>query len=86
MLALQAAGEISELKCQKRFELRVFGVHIANYKADFAYLKRLGDGSVSELVVEDTKGESRGLADEAQGMKLRLMRACHGIKVREVRS
>ena len=48
---LLAHGEISELKLQPRFKLRVEGVLICTYVADFEYKTATG-----KEVVEDVKG------------------------------
>ena len=69
------ARQISNLVLQKEYELRVNGVLICRYIADFAYLDHDG-----REVVEDSKGfRTREFA-----MKSKLMIAVHGIRVQEV--
>ncbi len=73
LVLLQQLKSISNLERQVRFPLEVNGVLIATYVADFVYLE---DG---EQVVEDSKGKR---TREYQ-MKAKLMRAVHGIEIRE---
>lgn len=49
LLVREQAGAISDLRCQVRFDLRVNGVLIESYYADFVYRED------SEQVIEDTK-------------------------------
>lgn len=72
---LERAGEISGLKLQPRFPLRVFGKLICTYVADFQYLEK--DGRV---VVEDAKGfRTREYINKAK-----LFEAVIGFPIREV--
>jgi hypothetical protein len=79
--AMQTGGLISELEAhpQPKFSLDVDGTHICDYMADFAYWDR--DGQVR--IVEDVKGYAGDTA--VYRLKRRLMLACHGIEVSEVR-
>lgn len=70
---LQIAGAISGLRLQVRFPLRVNGVTVANYLADFVYVR---DG---RRVVEDVKG----MRTAVYKLKCRLMQAVHGIEILE---
>lgn len=70
------AGAIANLKLQKRFRLDVNDVHIADYIADFVYER---DGSV---IVEDVK--SKPTKTRVYRVKKKLMRAIHGIEIREI--
>jgi len=70
---LEAAGKIRDLERQVPFELRVKGVLICRYRADFVYVEN------GERVVEDTKGFNT----REYKMKRSLMLACHGITIRE---
>lgn len=74
---LEKAGEISELVLQPRFDLRVNGIHICHYIADFSYV----EWKNMEIVVEDVKG----FVTDLFRIKKRLMKACCGIDVQEVR-
>lgn len=74
---LETAGSIRNLQRQVKYELRVNGILIATYKADFVYEEKLWDGWVQ--VVEDSKG----YANDRWPMKKKLMKACHGITVKE---
>lgn len=75
---LQAAGEISDLREQVRYELipNQDGERAVTYTADFVYLDRDG-----QLVVEDVKG----YAARDWPIRRKLMLFRHGIKVRETR-
>lgn len=70
---LEKAGQIADLQTQVKFDLDVNGIRIATYKADFVY--REG----GKRVVEDVKG----YPNDRWPMKKKLMRAIHGIEVRE---
>lgn len=72
---LQQAGVIADLVLQPRFDLVVNGQKICRYFADFRYT----DGGVD--VVEDVK--SQGTKTPVYRLKRKLMKACHGIEVRE---
>jgi len=76
---MQEGGLISDLEAhpQPRYRLDVEGVHICDYMADFAYY----DIEQDRPVVEDVKGH----ATEVYRLKKKLMLACHGIAVDEVR-
>lgn len=76
---LQMAGEISQLdaqKCNLRFDLRVNGLLVCRYEADFRYF----DVKQGEWVTEDSKG----FKTAAYRIKRKLMKAVHGIEIREV--
>ena len=68
------AGEITDLKLQKRFALRVNGIHVCDYVADFVYRRK------GIRVVEDAKGK----ATDVYRIKRALMRAIHGVEIVEV--
>lgn len=72
---LVAAGEINELVLQPRFPLMVNGEKVGTYSADFQYRDRDG-----RLLVEDVKG----MPTTVYRLKKRLMKAVHGIEIREV--
>jgi hypothetical protein len=71
---LLASGDIAELELQPRYPLRVGGMLICTYVADFRYLEG------GEIVTEDVKG----VMTPAYRIKKKLMRAIYGIDVREV--
>lgn len=71
---LQIAGQISDLRRQVPFELVVNGVLVCKYVADAVYVER------GEQVVEDAKG----IRTRDYRIKCKLMKACHGIDIREV--
>lgn len=72
---LMKAGYIKHLVLQPRFHLIVNGLKIADYLADFTYLD--ADGT---HVCEDAKGVRTAVFV----IKKKLMKAIHGIEVREV--
>lgn len=76
---LERAGEISELVLQPKYELPVEGERICNYVGDFAYL----DKRTGLRVVEDVKSP-RTRKIRAYRIKLKLMKAIHGIEVVEI--
>lgn len=79
--AMQAAGEIGNLKCQVKFELierqvdddGKFLFHPINYFADFTYYDKNGN-----YIVEDTKG----VKTEVFRIKEKLMFREHRIKIK----
>ena len=74
---LQEGGVISGLKTQEEFALPVNGVLVCKYLADFCYVD--SDGI---RVVEDVKG---GPVTPVYTLKKKLMKAIHGIEIKEVR-
>ena len=74
---LERAGRIRNLERQVTFPLEVAGTKVCSYKADFVY-------------EEYVKGEWPKVVHDAKGMltpiyrlKKKLMKACHGIEIRE---
>ena len=76
---MQQGGLIRELQAhpQQRFRLDVNDVHICDYLADFVYV----DCETGAQVVEDTKGHRT----REYELKVKLMRAIHGVEIVEVR-
>lgn len=74
---LQQAGEISRLEVHPCFELKVYGTPVGKYTGDFAYAER------GEYIVEDCKSPATR-REAAYRLRRRLMKAIHGIEVREV--
>lgn len=73
--AMEAAGAITALRRQVSFPIRVNGVLICRYRADFVYVE---NGS---RVVEDVKG----MKTAAYRLKFKLMKAIFGITILETR-
>jgi hypothetical protein len=73
---LQRAGQISELRPHPKFDLVVNGHKVCTYTGDAEYIER------GERVVEDTKSP-RTRVNPTYRLKAKLMRACHGIEIRE---
>lgn len=74
LLTLQAAGTITNLKFQPRFDLLVNGIKISTYVADASYYNHEG-----HFVVEDTKPE-RFMTDLAK-MKIKHFEAQYGLQI-----
>lgn len=75
---LEKAGEIADLKVHPSFYLTVNGIEVCKYVADFAYWVVPGN---RKYVVEDVKGvRTRDFV-----IKKKLMLACLGINVEEIR-
>lgn len=70
---IQAAGLISDLKLQVRYDITVNGCKICKYVADFVYFEN------GKQVVEDVKG----MKTPVYNLKKKLMLACHGITIKE---
>lgn len=69
------ARKITDLQFQPRFACVVETLKVCDYVADFSYRDEKG-----ELVVEDAKG----VRTSVYMLKKKLVKACHGIEVREV--
>lgn len=74
---LQRTGDIKGLEVHPRYPIDVQGKRICTYEADFRYTDTRGT-----VHVEDTKGFRTALFL----LKKKLMLACHGIEVEEVRA
>lgn len=73
---LQKAGVIGLLELQVPYELNPGGTHSFRYIADFVYVI----SQTGEKVVEDAKG----FRTREYRKKRRLMKAVHGISIKEV--
>jgi hypothetical protein len=74
---LEKNGEVRDILCQVPFKLEINGRHICRYIADFTYVEKR-NGIWAE-VVEDVKGYKTAM----YRLKKKLMKAIHGIEVRE---
>lgn len=89
LLLLGDAGEVRNLELQPRFALSVSGERVCEYVADFRYEQRvircgLRTATVTDVwlpIVEDVKG----IRTPVYRLKKKLMKACYGIDVQEVR-
>ncbi len=81
---MEHSGVIRQLKLQVVFPIVVNGVKICKYICDFQYDQRHGkDVYWFEPIVEDVKSEfTRKLP--VYRIKKKLMKAIHGIEIREV--
>jgi len=75
---MEVAGEITELQMQVKFSLDVNGVHICNFFPDFQYHSLRSD----QTIVEDVK--SKPTMTPVYRLKKKLLKAIHGIDIREV--
>ena len=82
---LERAGEIEQLVYHPIFSLWVNDHHICKYEADASYLQLGYSGKVrtKEMVVEDVKSPATR-KNPTYRLKVKLMLACLGIKVKEV--
>jgi hypothetical protein len=72
---MQRAGEISDLRRQVPYELRVNGLLVCKYVADFVYT------SAGVVQAEDVKG----VRTKEYVIKRKLMMAVHGIEIKEIK-
>lgn len=70
----ESLGEITNLRLQVRYELRVNGLLITTYKSDFTFVEN------GKEVVMDAKGYKT----RAYKIAKKLMLAIHGIEINEV--
>ncbi len=71
---LEDAGQLSDLRTQVTYRLDVNGEHICRYIADFVYTQG------GATVVADAKG----YRTDVYSLKRKLMKAIHGIEIREL--
>jgi Protein of unknown function (DUF1064) len=80
---LQMAGQIVRLQWQRPFALVVNDMLVCQYIADFVYERKeqFGTGESWQRVVEDAKG----FRTREYAIKKKLMKACLGIDIVEIR-
>lgn len=71
---IEAAGEITDLRWQTKWDLRVNGFHVGYYVSDFDYLEN------GRRVVEDTKG----FPTPVYKLKKKMLKAQYGYDIREI--
>lgn len=76
LILLERGGVIRDLTLQPKFPIVVCGQKVCDYTADFAYYER------GEYVVEDVK--SQPTKTPVYRLKKKLMKAVHGIEIKEV--
>ena len=76
---MEQAGEIRDLQRQVRFPLEVNGVKVTTYVADFTYRDPKLPLERGSFVVEDAKG----CRTREYLLKRKLMKAIHGVEVKE---
>jgi hypothetical protein len=77
LVLLELAGEIHRLECHPTFRIEVNGTLVCKYVGDFRYLEN------DDYVVEDVKSPITR-KNRAYRLKNKLMKAVHGITIREV--
>lgn len=77
----QRAGLIRDLEIQPRLPIVIGGVKVCTYVGDFRYVE-LQNGKPLGSVIEDCKGHKT----EMYLLKKKLVRAVHGIEIREVKA
>lgn len=73
---LERAGQISNLQFQPKYKMVINGHKVCEYWADFSYTEN------GKPVVEDVKSPATR-KDKVYVLKKKLMKACHGIEIRE---
>jgi hypothetical protein len=76
LVAMQRRGEISGLRRQVRFPIRIGGMLVCTYVADFVY-RRKG-------ARKDTVEDYKGVLTETYKLKKKLMKAVLNIEIQEV--
>lgn len=67
LFMLEKAGKIEKLGMQVLFPLRINGVRIGNYKADFTYVER------GQFILEEVK---RSYISGSEKFRLKVIKAC----------
>lgn len=74
LVLMERGGQIKDLKVKTRYPIVVNGALICEYEDDFSYTEN------GQRIVEDAKG----VRTPAYRLKKKLMRAVHGIDIKEV--
>jgi hypothetical protein len=75
----ERGGLISDLECQVPYEVRINGIKVTTYRADFRYK----DIAKNALVVEDVKSKGTRLEKDYR-LRKRCVEAYYGIVIREI--
>lgn len=76
---LQTAGQIKDLQTQVAFPIKVNGVDICKYVADFTYK----NAQTGEAIIEDTKGHEKAVTDLFK-IKRKLVGALYGFDIKPI--
>lgn len=79
---LEKAGHIRKIECQPRFKLTIHNQPICTYVADFRYEEKSQVNGTWWWRVEDVKG----VKTPVYKLKAKLMKALHGIEIREIQA
>lgn len=74
---LERAGRIKDIELQPQWALRVNGIHVCTYRADFSYCDMSAGG---RRVFVDVKG----VKTPVYRLKVKLLKALYGIVVKEI--
>lgn len=82
---LLRAGDIKKLERQKAYELKVNGVKVCTYKADFVYYESFKSQfpHLQEYAWREVVEDVKGVRTAVYLLKKKLMKACLGIEIRE---
>jgi len=83
LAALARRGVIRNLRRQVTYTLQVNGVPVCRYIADFVFNEKHNDcDCVDEW--REVVADSKGMRTRDYVLKAKLMKACHGIEIREL--
>ncbi len=80
----EKAGEIIDLQVQRPYVLSVNGANICTYIADFFFLERECPQTTKHEVWTQVVADSKGVRTAVYRLKAKLMKAIHGIDIREL--
>lgn len=75
---LEKFKKIANLKCQPTFPIKINGIHVRDYRADFSYKQNGG-----QQVIEDVKGKKAYMTDLSK-LKIDIVQALYGIEIKIV--
>lgn len=73
----EAARRVRNIRRQVEYRLEVMGILICKYRADFVFDELIGGAWV------ETTEDVKGYRTPEYRLKKKLMKACHGIEIRE---
>lgn len=85
LLLLGQAGRLRNLELQPRFSLKVDGVTVATYVADFRYEERRLDRVALRYLWDDVVEDVKGMKTPMYRLKKKFVEAQYGVQIRETR-
>jgi len=79
---MEKHGAIIGLELERWFDLVVNGVRVAKYRADFTYAEVIRKAPDTDEIVEVVE-DSKGFRTRDYRIKKKLMKAIHGIEIKE---